>query len=59
MCIRDRYGLSFSVSEPFDEEWRINASYDNQNLASILASLGYIQGFDFEILDKEVFIKNK
>ncbi len=53
------YGLSFSVSEPFDEEWRINASYDNQNLSSILASLGYIQGFDFEILDKEVFIKNK
>ena len=53
------YGLSFLVSEPFDEEWRINASYDNQNLASILASLGYIQGFDFEILDKEVFIKNK
>ena len=53
------YGLSFSVSEPFDEEWHINASYDNQDLASILASLGYIQGFDFEILDKEVFIKNK
>ena len=53
------HGLSFSVSEPFDEEWRINASYDNQNLSSILTSLGYIQGFDFEILDKEVFIKNK
>jgi ferric-dicitrate binding protein FerR (iron transport regulator) len=53
------YGLSFSVSEPFDEKWHINASYDNQNLASILASLGYIQDFDFEILDKKVLIKNK
>ncbi len=53
------YGLSFLISEPFEEEWRINASYDNQNLESILASLGYIQGFDFKILDKEVLITNK
>ena len=53
------YGLSFLISEPFKEEWRINASYDNQNLGWVLGSLGYIQGFDFEILDKEVLVKNK
>ncbi len=53
------YGFSFLISEPFEDEWRINASYDNQNLHWVLGSLGYIQGFDFEILDKKVVIKNK
>lgn len=52
------YGFSFLISEPFEDEWRINASYDNQNLDWILGSLGYIQGFDFEILDKKVVVKN-
>ena len=53
------YGFSFLISEPSEDEWRINATYDNQNLHWILGSLGYIQGFDFEILDKKIVIKNK
>ena len=53
------YGLNFLIGEPVKKEWRINASYDNQNLESILTSLGYIQGFDFKIQDKEVLITNK
>jgi transmembrane sensor len=53
------YGFNFLIREPIKKEWRINASYDNQNLESILKSLGYIQGFDFKIQDKEVLITNK
>ncbi|MDF9796368.1 transmembrane sensor [Catalinimonas alkaloidigena] len=51
------YGTQIKVEGQSASEWSVTAKFDNQSLKSVLTSLSYTMGFEFEIKENHVLIK--
>ena len=51
------YGVHIEVEGTCATAWEVTAKFNNQSLKSVLTSLSYTMGFDFEIAEDQVLIK--
>lgn len=55
--LEDWFGVEVSLKNPEEVNWKFSGEYHDQTLENILKSMSYIQGFKYEIKNKNVELK--
>ncbi|MBD3631121.1 FecR domain-containing protein [Cyclobacterium sp.] len=55
--LEDWYGVKFMLKNEAPASWQFSGEYKEQTLEEVLRSMAYIQGFQFNIEEKVVYLK--
>ncbi len=53
------FGVVFEFKGSFNTKWNYSGRFDNQSLENILRSIGFAEGFNYEIKNKVIVIKSR
>lgn len=51
------YGVEFEIQNYDGQKWMYTGRFENEYLSTLLESMSYSKGFDYQIVDKKVYIK--